>query len=64
MSVDCRDCREGLEHCHGTVIRHSAGRPECTEAECDSPELMTHTFVIDCDAVGCGCYTADIALAV
>ncbi|WP_260861203.1 hypothetical protein [Mycobacterium simulans] len=58
MSIGCRDCRAGLDHCHGTIIRHSVGWPECTEAECTSPELVAHSFVIDCDVVGCRC--ADI----
>jgi hypothetical protein len=59
MSAECRECRAGLDHCHGTIIRHSLGRfwgrSECTEPDCDSPELVAHTFVVDCDAIGCGC---------
>ncbi|OBB65095.1 MULTISPECIES: hypothetical protein [unclassified Mycobacterium] len=63
MSADCRDCRAGLDHCHGTIIRHSLRRSECTEPDCFSPELLPHAFVIDCDAVGCECFEA-VALAV
>ncbi|WP_085162701.1 hypothetical protein [Mycobacterium lacus] len=55
MNAGCRDCRAGLDHCHGTLIHHPVGRPECTEPECVSPELLRHTFVVDCDAVGCRC---------
>jgi hypothetical protein len=44
-----------LDHCHGTIIRHALHRSECTEADCVSPELVPHTFVVDCDAVGCEC---------
>ncbi|WP_082983134.1 hypothetical protein [Mycobacterium sp. 1423905.2] len=55
MSAGCRDCRDGLEHCHGTIIRHAVSRPECTEPDCTAPELFIHTFVIDCDAIGCEC---------
>ncbi|WP_459953684.1 hypothetical protein, partial [Mycobacterium avium] len=51
MSTDCRDCRAGLDHCHGTIIRHALHRSECTEPDCFTPELMPHAFVIDCDAV-------------
>lgn len=54
MSSDCRDCRAGLEHCHGTVIHHPAVRAECTESECAMPEVV-HAFSIDCDALGCRC---------
>ncbi|MCV7258905.1 hypothetical protein [Mycobacterium shimoidei] len=59
----CRDCRAGLEHCHGTLIRHWARRAECTEDGCTSPELMAHAFVVDCDVAGCQC-AEPIALAV
>jgi hypothetical protein len=37
------------------MIRHRMRRSECTEEGCTSPELMPHAFVINCDAVGCGC---------
>jgi hypothetical protein len=30
-------------------------RPECTEEGCTGPELVAHVFVVDCDAIGCGC---------
>ena len=55
MNAGCRDCRSGLDHCHGTIVRHWIRRSECTEDGCTSPELMPHAFVVDCDAVGCGC---------
>ncbi|MDC8975290.1 hypothetical protein OSH39_06110 [Mycobacterium ulcerans] len=59
MSTGCRDCRAGLEHCHGTLIRHVegplSGRSECTESDCDDAELIPHTFVVDCAAIGCTC---------
>ena len=58
-NVECRDCRAGLEHCHGTLIRHWLHRAECTEEGCTSPELMAHAFVVDCDAVGCRCADVD-----
>ena len=54
MTDPCRECRDGLEHCHGTVIHHaSSGRVECTEF-CVTPDGL-HSFSIDCDAVGCTC---------
>ncbi|WP_085674057.1 hypothetical protein [Mycobacterium szulgai] len=61
MNTPCRDCRAGLDHCHGTIIRHIEGRPECTEADCVAPELFAHTFVIDCNAIGCRCADAEEA---
>jgi hypothetical protein len=59
MSTDCRECRAGLDHCHGTIIRHWLRRSECTEDGCTSPELMPHAFVVDCEAVGCTCVEMD-----
>jgi len=61
MSNDCRDCRAGLEHCHGTLIHHWLHRSECTDEDCAGPELLPHTFVVDCDAVGCDCARVDAA---
>jgi hypothetical protein len=54
MGGKCRACEAGLEHCHGTVIHHAWYRPECTEPDCVTPELL-HAFSIDCDALGCAC---------
>ncbi len=54
MSSQCRDCATGIEHCHGTVVHHALGRNECTEADCQTLEVV-HAFSIDCDALGCTC---------
>lgn len=56
MSATCRECGADIEHehCHGTVIVHVGQRPECTEADCTTPEDV-HGYTIDCYAVGCGC---------
>jgi hypothetical protein len=54
MSIQCRECRAGLDHCHGTVIHHARYRIECTEDGCETPEAL-HVFRIDCEAVGCRC---------
>jgi hypothetical protein len=53
-SIDCRECARDLAHCHGTVIAHAAARAECTEPDCLS-SASEHSFVIDCEAVGCAC---------
>jgi hypothetical protein len=63
MSQHCRDCRAGLEHCHGTLIHHWLHRSECTDEDCAGPELLPHTFVVDCDAVGCDCAQMDALAA-
>ncbi len=55
MVSQCRYCRDGWEHCHGTVIIHEQRRAECTEDDCDGPELIAHVLRVDCDAVGCTC---------
>lgn len=55
MEARCRECEAAQQHCHGTVIVHSHWRSECTEEDCTAPELIAHTFVMDCAAVGCQC---------
>jgi hypothetical protein len=55
MNSDCRDCRAGLDHCHGTVIVHVRCRAECTENDCDDPGRISHAMRIDCEVVGCTC---------
>ncbi len=62
MSIQCRDCLAGLEHCHGTVVHHVRYRAECTDDGCTTPEIA-HTFSIDCESIGCPC-CRDIALAI
>jgi len=54
MSSQCRDCRDGLQHCHGALVHHVRFGQECTEADCTSPEVG-HAFSIDCAAIGCSC---------
>lgn len=63
MAENCRDCRAGLEHCHGTLIHHALHAAECTEDSCTRAESIPHVFVIDCEAVGCRCARLD-AIAV
>ena len=55
MSLQCRYCRDGWEHCHGTVILHEQRRPECMEDDCEDPDFIPHVLRIDCGAVGCPC---------
>lgn len=54
MTDDCQRCRDNLEHCHGTAISHVRFGLECTEADCETPDV-THAFTIDCEAIGCSC---------
>ena len=61
MTIQCRECRAGLEHCHGTVIVHLVFGPECTEADCTQPELA-HAYRIECDAIGCRCAVTTAAV--
>lgn len=53
MGSDCRQCRSGQPHCHGTLIHHRGQPAQCTEPECD--EVLLHSLSIDCEAVGCEC---------
>jgi hypothetical protein len=54
MTIQCRECRDGLEHCHGTVILHVGFGAECTEPGCERPEVA-HAYRLDCEHVGCRC---------
>lgn len=54
MTIQCRACRLGLEHCHGTLIHHAFLRTECTEDDCVVTDSV-HELRIDCSAVGCIC---------
>ncbi len=47
----------GLDHCHGTLVRHADGVVECTDAGCVATEVVRHTLVIECESVegGCSC---------
>lgn len=63
MADNCRACRAGLEHCHGTLIHHPLQRPECTDDGCAGADLVEHAFAVDCDTVGCGCGAELQALA-
>jgi len=49
----CSDCEDGLEHCHGVVIRHAGGSFVCVEdPDCPVPE-PGHHFATDCAEPGC-----------
>ncbi|MBU9767186.1 hypothetical protein FR943_25565 [Mycobacterium sp. TNTM28] len=62
MTIQCRECAAGLEHCHGTLIHHVRYRTECTDDGCTTTEVA-HTFSLDCESVGCPC-GRDVALEV
>jgi len=51
---ECRGCRAGVEHCHGTLIHHALRGAECTEEGCVSPDVM-HVLRVDCESIGCAC---------
>lgn len=51
--VTCFDCGDRVEHCHGTLIRHTRDLAECTEPECTVPEVACHALVIDCVELAC-----------
>lgn len=55
-------CREGLAHCHGTLVLHADGTVECDdEATCGADELQ-HELWMACDELGCGCAGDDAPL--
>jgi hypothetical protein len=51
--VTCFDCGDRVEHCHGTLIRHTRDVAECTDVECTVPEVACHALAIDCVELAC-----------
>jgi hypothetical protein len=51
----CRECAVGRPHCHGTLIHHLGQKPQCTDPDCSHPEVLLHSLIVDCDAIGCLC---------
>jgi len=51
----CRECAAGRPHCHGTLIHHLGQKPQCTDPDCSHPEVLLHSLIVDCDAIGCLC---------
>ena len=51
----CRECLAGRPHCHGTLIHHHGQKTQCTDPECNHPEVLLHSLAVDCEAVGCPC---------
>jgi len=44
MSDVCRECREDLDHCHGTLVHHASFFVECTD-DCATPDGL-HSFAV------------------
>lgn len=61
MGTDCRECRTGLAHCHGTIVDHLLGTPECTDAGCTDTHPVLHAYAIGCEAIGCWCGVGETA---
>ena len=55
ISGTCPECRQDLEHCHGTAIEHCDGSADCSDdPDCQLPGEL-HLFLISCAEVGCDC---------
>lgn len=44
-----------IDTCHGTLVIHAVGAPECTEPECVDLEYVRHSLVLECEEVTGGC---------
>jgi hypothetical protein len=61
ISGTCPECRQDLEHCHGTAIQHCDGSAECSDdQDCQLPGEL-HLFLVPCAEVGCDCGPAGVA---
>ncbi|MBF6213884.1 hypothetical protein IU433_28825 [Nocardia puris] len=58
MRAICTFCESAVDHCHGTLVVHPTGRPECTDDTCPDPDHARHAFVIDCTDIAGGCACA------
>lgn len=60
ISGTCPECRQDLEHCHGTAIEHCDGSADCSDDPgCQLPGEV-HLFLIPCAEVGCDCGSAQV----
>ncbi|PXY31941.1 hypothetical protein [Prauserella muralis] len=55
--MTCKSCLTGLDHCHGTLVRHTDGGADCTDQGCADLDIVRHDLVIECHTIegGCGC---------
>ncbi|MBF0660158.1 MULTISPECIES: hypothetical protein [unclassified Rhodococcus (in: high G+C Gram-positive bacteria)] len=55
--MTCRECDSRIDHCHGSLILHSAVEVECTDDTCVDLSIVRHALVAECtDLVGgCAC---------
>jgi hypothetical protein len=51
----CAECRQDLEHCHGTAILHVDGAADCSDEPDCRLDAELHRFVISCAEVECYC---------
>jgi hypothetical protein len=54
----CVECRQDLEHCHGTAILHVDGAADCSDDPDCRLAAELHLFVMSCAEVDCGCGAA------
>lgn len=63
ISGSCPECRQDLEHCHGTAIAHCDGATDCSDdPDCQLPGEL-HLFLVSCAEVGCDCAPAGLSPA-
>ena len=59
MTAACPGCREEVDHCHGTLVRHADGWVECTDGSCPTLAVERHELVLACGpGEGCACGSA------
>lgn len=50
----CKWCNDDLEHCHESLVRHTAGDRHCVDPNC-VVAAEAHHMVIACSDFGCRC---------
>jgi hypothetical protein len=56
---NCVACARDLDHCHGTLVVHVDGGPDCTEPRCDDPDPVRHAMLVDCVSTALRCCVPD-----
>jgi hypothetical protein len=49
--MGCRDCAEGLDHCHDVLLVHPDGSVECSSGPGCAGGAATHEWVVIVDEV-------------
>lgn len=44
--IGCTDCRDGLDHCHGTLLILTEYEVRCSQPDCTDLRIERHELVL------------------